>query len=138
MMFSASFDPHSLSEIAQLYGFSTLLSPQVQAAEQQIGDLIVQKTHDNAMARFLNNTPGGLAESFVVIPQSPYELEVGSPLPYAHRRDQGFVGADSLGRVYHDRPYLYFSDAVAEVQTSGEGLAILQQAVQTVLDGIGG
>ncbi len=142
-MFALSFDPQSLKEIAAFAGFGVLLSEEIQQAEQQVGELIVTKTHDNAMARFVNNSPGGLAESFGIVPQSPYELLVGSDKPHAHRRDQGFgiggtAATDSLGRVYHDKPYLYFSDAVSEVETSGEGMEILQAAVYTAIERVGG
>lgn len=137
-MFSMSFDPQSLKEIAQFAGFPVLLSEEVQQAEQELGDLIIQKTHDNAMSRFATNTPGGLADSFFNLEQSPYELEVGSDKPYAHRLDAGFDGADSLGRVYHNDPTLFFSDAITEVETSGEGMEILQAAVYKALDRMGG
>src|SRR5260221_10909817 len=106
--FSIAYDSASLKEIVAFAGFGVLLTDEVQQVETQIGNLIIQKTHDNALARFMTNSPGGLAESFVLINDSPMEKEVGSPKAYAHRRDAGFDGADSLGRQYHDPPYNYF------------------------------
>lgn len=136
-MFSLSFDENALKEIAQFAGFAALLSPEVQQAEAQISDLIIQKTHDNALARFMQNSPGGLAESFYATNTSPYEIEVATDKPYGHRRDAGFDGADSLGRVYHDKPTWFFTDAVHEVEDSGEGMGILQDATMAALEKMG-
>ena len=137
MIFTAIFDEASMKEIAMLASPGIFLDPAMQQTEAQIADLIIQKTHDNAMERFVNNSPGGLAESFQKVGLSPFEIEVGSDKPYARRRDLGFDGADSLGRVYHDKPYLYFSDAVNEVESSGEGMGILQTGVQQALGKMG-
>lgn len=135
-MFTANFDDSSIKHIAQFAGFKTLLDPQVQSAMNQVGQLVITKTHDNALARFANNSPGGLAESFQIVPNSQYEITVGSDKPYGHRRDAGFDQADSLGRQYHDPPTWFFTDAINEVETSGEGMGILQDAVGTALGGL--
>src|SRR5581483_8963637 len=139
-MFSLSFDEQSMKEISLFAGLGIVLSEEVQHAEQQVGQLIIQRTQDNGLARFAQNSPGGLAESFVMTNVSPYEIEVGSDAPHAHRRDKGFDGADSLGRVYHDPPYLYFSDAVDSVSSDGSGMGILQTGVEQAMGrmGIGG
>jgi hypothetical protein len=132
-MFSMTFDPQSMKEIIAFAGFPILLTEEVHVAEQQLADLIIQKTHDNGMSRFAQNSPGGLAESFYQVPQSLYEVEVGSDLPYAHRLDAGFNSTDSLGRTYHQQPTWFFSDAITEVENSGEGMGILQEAVYAAL-----
>ncbi len=137
MTFSMQFDDQALKEIAAFAGFAALLAPEVQEAEQELGQLIIAKTHDNGLARFAQNSPGGLAESFSMTGMSPYEIEVGSDKPYAHRLDAGFDGADSLGRVYHNPPTWFFTDAVREVEDSGEGLGLLQAGVERALTRMG-
>lgn len=134
-MFDISWSPDSLKQIAEFAGVGILLDKNVQEAMKEISALLIQKTHDNALARFVTNSPGGLAESFYPITDSLYEIQVGSDAPHSHRRDAGFDSADSLGRVYHDPPYLYFTDAVNEVDTSGEGMELLQAAVMKALPG---
>src|SRR5258708_21450022 len=69
------------------------------------------------MARFAQNSPGGLAESFQQVQGSGMEVEVGTDKPYGRRLNEGFDGADSLGRIYHNQPTWFFSDAVTEVAT---------------------
>jgi hypothetical protein len=128
--FSMQFDPEALKSIAAFAGFAALLSPEIQQAEQQLGQLIITKTHDNGLARFAQNSPGGLAESFSMSGVSPMEVEVGTDKPYGHRLDEGFDGADSLGRVYHNPPTWFFTDAVHEVEDSGEGMGLLQAGVE--------
>jgi hypothetical protein len=137
-MFSMAFDEASMRQIAQFAGFPVLLSEEVQLAEHKLADLIISKTHDNGLARFAQNSPGGLAESFYQVQGSGMEVEVGSDKPYAHRLNDGFDGADSLGRVYHNQPTWFFSDAVTEVETSGEGMGILQEGVYAALGRMGG
>src|SRR5947199_8904122 len=132
-MFSVSYSPESMKQIAAFAGFPILLSDEVQQAEKELGALIVTKTHNNALARFAQNSPGGLGESFVVIPESMFEVEVGTDKPYGRRLNQGFDGVDSIGRVYHNQPTWFFSDAVSEVQASGEGMGILQAGVERAI-----
>lgn len=111
MTFDASFDQRSLAEIAQLYGLSILHEPEVQAALSQAADLLVQAAQDNTWAVFANPS-GQLASTLMKIQRSQNEIEVGSDSPYAHRRNDGFVGTDSLGRSYNDPPYYYLTNAL--------------------------
>ncbi|MFB7742492.1 HK97 gp10 family phage protein [Streptomyces sp. NPDC056132] len=41
---------------------------------------------------------------------------VGTNKPQARRLEFGFVGADSLGRIYNQRPYPHVGPSVAEIQ----------------------
>lgn len=135
-MFSISWDPQSLKEIAQLIGFAGLLSPVIQQALRQGGESIVKVAQDNTWARFRNPT-GALSESLHVLEQSPYELEIGSDLSYSRRREYGFSGmTDSLNRFYPSDPgVLYLTDALASQQD--EVLAFLQQGIEGMLGGSG-
>jgi hypothetical protein len=129
-MFRIAFDDNSLKEISAFAGFAMLLSPEVQAASRQISVLLIQKIQDNGLARFAQNSPDGLAHSFYETGVSPFEIEVGTDKPYGHRLDEGFHGADSLGRVYDQQGTFYATDALTEVESSGEGMGILQDAVE--------
>jgi hypothetical protein len=44
------------------------------------------------------------------------EVEVWTDRPQAMRLEHGFVGADSLGRVYHQRAYPHWGPAADEVE----------------------
>lgn len=44
--------------------------------------------------------------------------EVGTNKPQARRLEYGFVGADSLGRVYNQPPYPHFGPAAKETEIS--------------------
>lgn len=135
MNFSASFDPASLKQIAALAGLNILLTPEVQAAMSQGGDLFIAGMQAEMAAKFKNPT-GTLAGSLQKIITSPFEIQVGSPLPYAWRRDQGFSGmTDRLGRYYpHDPGIAYVSGA--EQTQSQAILRLLDAAVSTVLGGL--
>ena len=104
MNFSMSWDPASLNQITQLVGFQGINSPEMQQAMGESGTLL-QQAVQNAMN--WQNPTGALEGSIEPVQDSPYEIQVGSDLPYARRRDWGFDGADSLGRVYHDEGAFY-------------------------------
>ena len=44
-----------------------------------------------------------------------YRIIVWSDHPASHRLEYGFVGADSLGRMYSQPPYPHFRPAIAEL-----------------------
>lgn len=132
-MFSVSFDPRSLAEITQLYGFQAILNPEFQAAMRRSAELIASRAQANTWTVFANPT-GKLASTIVPVVDSPYEVQAGTDSPYGHRRDQGFNGTDSLGRTYHDRPYLFLSDALP--QSADQIGADLQQALIAYMDRI--
>ena len=43
-----------------------------------------------------------------------YQLKISPHMPYSKRLEYGFVGADSLGRVYHQQPRPYMRPAFDE------------------------
>jgi hypothetical protein len=135
-MFALSWDPDSLKEIAMLAGLGVLLDQRVQQAASGVAALIVERAQANTWERFMNPT-GALAESLYQVADSPYEIQVGSDLPYAHRREYGFKGPDSLGRMFPNDPAAhYLEDAMNEVAQSGEGMELLQNAVISILGGV--
>jgi hypothetical protein len=131
-MFSMSFDPQSLSEIAQFYGFKTYLSEEVQAALQQGGSTLVASIQG---AMHWQNPTGALSDSIAVVSESQMEIVVGSDLPYAHRRDQGFSGTDSLGRQYNDSGAFFMQQGIDASQSAI--LASVEAGAQQALNRLG-
>lgn len=108
-MFSMSWDPQSLQQISQLVGFQGLRSPEMQQAMQESGTILQQAVRGSM---HWQNPSGALEDSIESIQDSAYEVQVGSALPYARRRDQGFDGTDSLGRTYHDVGAFYMESGM--------------------------
>ncbi len=133
MDFSMSWDPRSLSEIAQLIGFNNYLGPEIQMALDKAGDILVPNIQ-NSM-HWKSGQQGPLFDSIHAIRESPYEIQAGSDLPYAWRRDRGFEGPDSLGRVYHDEGAFYAEQGLEASQE--EIMALLNQGVIRVFERIG-
>jgi hypothetical protein len=103
---SASFDQRSLSEIAQLYGFQLLLSPEIQQAMSDGGQLLVEALRNNM--HWMNPT-GTLSDSWLALTTSPYEIQVSSADPKAARRNWGFSGqTDRLGRYFANDPGSFY------------------------------
>jgi hypothetical protein len=132
--YSMSFDQRSLAAITQFAGFPILLSDEVQNAMSQGGDTILQEAQSNAITYFAN--PSGELSGSITKSESPYEIIVGSDAPHAHRRDQGFAGADSLGRVYNDPPYLFMSNALTDNEQAV--MSLIEGAVSSALSKLGG
>jgi hypothetical protein len=132
--FSMSFDPKSISEIAQFYGFPTLLSEEVQAAMQDAADTLVASVRGNM---HWQNPTGALEASIHKVNDSPYEIEIGSDLPYSRRREFGFSGmSDSLGRYFpYDPPAYYFAAAAMQEQQNVFGS--IEAAAQRAIDRLG-
>jgi hypothetical protein len=133
--FSMSFAPETLKEITQMLGFPALLSPEMQIAMQQDAAIVVQAAQDNADARFANPT-GQLRDAIVPVQDSPYEVQVQVQVPYGHRRDQGFVGADSRGRMYNDQGFYYLTDAMTS--TPDQILQVMNDMLSRAMAKIGG
>lgn len=112
MNFTASFDTHSLSEIANFVSFPVYLAQETQDALSQGGDLLVADAVANTWSSFKNPT-GQLASSIGKVLVSPYELQIGASVPWAHRREFSFKGPDSLGRLFPNDPAaFYFTNAL--------------------------
>jgi hypothetical protein len=125
-----SFDQRSLSAVAQMYGMQILLTPEVQAAMKQGGDLLVQAMRDNM--HWMNPT-GELSDSWVPLQTSPYEVQASSSAPHAARRNWGFSGqTDSLGRYYANDPGAFYIDA-GMAEASPQILSDMDNAVNQAL-----
>lgn len=60
-----------------------------------------------------------------------FTTSVGPTTEYGRRVELGFVGIDSLGRVYNQRPYPYFGPAVQEVRVRAHEIAVTNWAAAT-------
>lgn len=132
--FSMSFDPQSLAEIQQFYGFSVLLSDEVQQALNEGGTYLVASIQGSMHWK---NGNGDLEASIYAIHDSPYELQVGSNLPYARRRNWGFSGrTDSLGRYYRDDPGAFYMET-GMAQEKQHILSLVDAAVERAMNRLG-
>jgi len=133
-LFSIAFDQASLSEIAQFYGFQTLLTQSVQMAMKNAGDLLVQAAQDNTWAVFDHPT-GALASSIGVEDQGPMEIVIGVGVPYGRRQELGGGGlTDSLGRSMTNPAKPYLQPAL-DAHLS-DVLSLLDAAVENAWAGI--
>lgn len=110
-LFSIEAAPDALREIARFAGIPALLDPTVQDAMARGAKIFVQSSRDHMHWK---KSSGALSNSMYQVADSPYEIIIGSDLPYAGRRDRGFDGPDSLGRVYHDQGAFFLEDAIEE------------------------
>lgn len=89
-------------------------------AVSQSADLMITKIRGNASGRPGPNAPTGdyrrswnrqtLSNS-----GASYSVSVGTNRPQARRLEFGFIGADSLGRVYHQPAYPHVEPAIPVV-----------------------
>lgn len=131
-MFSVTFDPHSLSQIAQLTGFEVYLSEEVQHALDQVSQMMAARAQAKTWQVFAHPT-GALASTITPDRTSPFEAQVEVTSPYGRRREYGFSGhTDSLGRYYpHDPAKPYLAPTLQENQV--EALGIVTEAVNRAL-----
>lgn len=128
------FEPKALRDIARLEGwqpaFARRLAEVMPQNAQAVIDEIPNVTH-------WQNGTGTLDTSFYVMESSPYNVVFGSDLPYAHRRWKGFDGADSLGRVYHDKGDEFIERAIDRAEPKVSALTE-DAALSTMQDITGG
>lgn len=106
-----AYDTASLNAIANFSNFSNFLAPEMSAAMEQIGELLVQAVQANTWTAFKNPT-GELADTVTAQLAGPMEVIIGVGAPQARRLEYGFgpggsPQADSLGRIYHNPPEPY-------------------------------
>lgn len=131
MTFSLSFSPQSLKEITAFAGFPALLSSEVQSAMSEGGTLLANAAIANTWSTF-KNPSGELASTIAPLKQTPYEIMVGADTPYAHRREYGFKGPDSLGRMFPNDPAAhYMTNALNDNQQAV--LQLIDDAVDRAL-----
>lgn len=92
---------------------------QVQRAVSASADLAITKIRANASGRPGPNAPtGDYRRSWnrqTRNRKNSYTVSVGTNRPQARRLEFGFIGADSLGRVYHQPAYPHVEPAITPV-----------------------
>lgn len=128
---SISFDVESARRIARMAGATTELRTAIAQALLDGAELIIGDSKSNMDWK---NPTGALEASMDIISQQPYAITFGSKLPYAARREFGFHGVDSLGRLYNDYGAYFLTDAVDADQD--DVLESIDEAVDAVLASI--
>lgn len=123
-----SFDVESARKIARMAGMSGLLRDYVSLALYDGADLLIEASKANMHWK---NPTGALEDSMDILSDKPYEVILGSQLPYAWRREEGFYGADSLGRVYADQGAYFLSDAVDKYED--QIVRLINEAIENAL-----
>lgn len=108
-MFTITFDEKALTAFVQFDDIDLLLSPEVQGAMKEAGELLATTAEAITWQVFAHPT-GKLAGTIHSFVDSPYEVQTGTDSPYGRRRERGFSGMrDSIGRFYPEdpaKPYL--------------------------------
>lgn len=107
---SLAWDDNTQAAIKNISGFKARLGQNMRIQMTQNKTFLVFAATDNMAWQ---NPSGALHDSFFSDSRvvGNYTAIVGSTLPYAARREFGFDGADSLGRVYHDPGAFYLTRA---------------------------
>lgn len=130
-MFTAMLDAPSLQELVRLRGFEALLSPEIQNALTQAGQILVTAAQDNTWQVFDNPT-GYLASQIYFYVPNAEEVEIVAGAVYSHRREYSFKGPDSLGRMFpNDIPRPFLVPALEQHQDAV--LALIEAAVNNAL-----
>jgi hypothetical protein len=111
-----AYDAASLSAIANFSNFQNYLTPEMSAAMEKIGELLVPAVQTNTWTAFKNPT-GELASKITAQMAGPMEVIIDVDAPQARRLEYGFgpggsAQADSLGRIYHNPPEPYAQPAL--------------------------
>ncbi len=135
--FTIGFDSRSLAEIAQFYSFSVFLGEEMATAMSSAGDLVTASAIANTWTVFAHPT-GKLASSIAPVLDSPFEVQIGTGVPYARRREFGFSGmTDSLGRYYpYDPAKPYMAPALASNEQAV--MTLIEEAAARAWERIGG
>lgn len=132
---SVAFDPKTLMIAENFLHFASFLDVEMAVAMQEIATLLQNTAIDNTWSAFKNPT-GELASNVVGVVVGPYEADLQVNAPQAWRLEAGFVGADSLGRVYNNAPEPYAMPAV--VSNEDAIIQLTEEAMFSAFDKAGG
>ncbi len=103
---------------------STKLGKVSRLMEQEREDVIIRHGQEllDAVRRHASGRPGpnvvtGAYIGAMVLTYRDGGAYVSNPSPQTNRLEYGFVGVDSLGRLYNQPPLPHFAPALAEVRT---------------------
>lgn len=134
-LINAAFDPASLGAIANMAQFSRFLDPEMSSALDEVGKLLVQSAVAITWEVFANPT-GKLADAIGYALNGPMEVIITVDVPYAWRLEEGFHGADSLGRVYDEEGKPYAMPALE--QNQDQIMALMGNAAADAIAKMGG
>lgn len=129
-MISVELSPESIQELARIAQIPALLPAKITSAMTEGADTFIDASRSNMQWQ---HPTGRLENSMRWVMQAPHEIRLGSDLPYARRRELGFQGADSRGRVYHDRGAFFLQTGIDDNEE--RVLIMLDEAVMSVLIG---
>jgi len=120
-LITAAFDEASLGTIARFAGFQAILEAEVGGTMIQIGDMLVPDMQSMTWSVFANPT-GNLADNIRAVTGGPMAVNIEVDVPYSWRMEEGFHGADSLGRVYDEegKPY-----AMPTLEADSDKIAVM-------------
>src|SRR6266566_5061281 len=132
MDFWMGLDEASLRKIAVLMGAETRLVTESESALDDISDAILREIPRQMHWR---HSSGALADSFGRAKRASYRA-VGSDLPYARRREEGFSGrTDSLGRTYRNDPGAFYLQRAIKVVDAQVPTRLVQAADRAFFPG---
>ena len=131
--YTIAFDSQSIRAMALIAGVPSLLNEEIQGTMRRVGPYLTTKAQAKTWEVFRAPT-GKMASTIHPVKPSPYEVQIQVDSPYGRRREEGFDGADSLGRVYHDLPEPYLAPTLEEETPVVE--AMFDEGIQQVLDRI--
>ncbi len=111
LSFTYTIDPTAFDKIKQFAGWKLVLEEELLKAHKKSTDALKDSARANMHWKHPTGKLEGSLQSQVV---NPYASWMGTDLPYGPRRNWGFEGADSLGRVYHDKGAFYMDDALSQ------------------------
>ena len=112
-VYSMTFDAATVARMGRLINAAPVFAAYYTTAMNACVNRVETAAKQNALDYFANPT-GTLSRAITGFVRSPWEgvVGVGQQVPYARRRELGFVGTDSLGRTYNDPAYLYLHDGL--------------------------
>lgn len=119
-MTGATLTPEQLAD--KLDHAATRVGPAIQRAVRHTGTLGQARIRGNASGRPGPNViTGKYRNSWETVNRSlPYgaQCTIGTNAPQGRRLEWGFVGADSLGRVYNQPPFPHVGPAIDYIGTT--------------------
>lgn len=111
-MFSLFFEPNILEVGAEFAAFQAALAVNMELAGKAAGEIV----RTDAIAHMHWQHPTGQLEGSLKVQQeSPMVTAIGSDLPYARRREEGFSGmTDSRGRYFANDPGEFYMTLTLE------------------------
>lgn len=115
-IYSMTFDAASVARLGRLINAAPVFAAYYTTAMNACVNRVQTAAKQNAADGRFQNPTGNLMRGITGYVRSPWEGVVGvrEAVPYARRRELGFVGTDALGRTYNDPGYFYLRDGLED------------------------